>query len=968
MAQAPAEDAARASVPLTDANGQMQQSLWRRFFGWEKDNSADGSSEPAHKADDGLEQQRDTQNGIIRRVSRKVVPGLPRAQTFKRQRSEVRSRLEPVLPTPAERRAVSMDRRVQSSNSVPDHSDLRSSAPDFLHHRLSAPQHPPSDPMSPLEDHDFARHLDGSYVDRDPFDGPLYHTDALSRIDVQSMTTSQYDSLIESELERKWILNLSMHFRDKSKREKFFVTFRQHEHTWQRVTVSLDYRIAPESSLEADLAATHYQRDKSAKIYEAIRESLADIQFYDTVTNLKLETRDGRLHVHVTEDGNEIINYPKTQMVQHLDCKRYKAREIHFDSHMSGFVYKVRVHGQLLIKKEIPGPDTVDEFLYEINALNQLCHADNVIRFQGLVVDDSEEHVTGLLINYAARGALIDVIYDSEHSLPWPTREKWARQIIGGLSEIHEAGFVQGDFTLSNIVIDEHDDAKIIDINRRGCPIGWEPPEATPLIESNQRISMYIGVKSDLYQLGMVLWALATQEDEPDAFGRPLKIGPDVQVPAWYRRVVDTCLSVDPRNRVQAAQLLSWFPDAQDDAHHARPNGSAVSLNGDNGSRRDFFSPSGVPQIKTVHPPSDWAYVGWGSQHLSDEPFYYPSRGRSPPSPMPSNQGNYNPARYGHRAYTWSDNLNHAPTVQSVNDILTRESKGRPTTEPTTNGGALETYADGPYAQRRTAANMGKDGEYLPGRRTSLPGDHYPYSNNNNNNNNYNNKEPSEADQQDMTATWGTHPKKEGLRDERNKHDTSNTGSRSREPGRRRNTGPNSHADSGKDVTEPASTRRASRGYGHTAASRQRRVSRGRSGRSSAASVSQQGGQQVVAAVGTTPLNEDDREERTYGDGLQAQYQPRHDHHRHQEEEESYRATSPSPDLDFTTITRRPPPDDVLKGVGSAYSPALRPRDGVEGGDERRRQQHDMMIFDEDLCPELDLSLREALQVTDGKA
>lgn len=36
------------------------------------------------------------------------------------------------------------------------------------------------------------------------------------------------------------------------------------------------------------------------------------------------------------------------------------------------------------------------------------------------------------------------------------------------------AGFVQGDFTLSNIVIDSNDDAKIIDINRRGCPVGWE--------------------------------------------------------------------------------------------------------------------------------------------------------------------------------------------------------------------------------------------------------------------------------------------------------------------------------------------------------------------------------------------------------------------------------------------------------------------------------------------------------------
>lgn len=122
--------------------------------------------------------------------------------------------------------------------------------------------------------------------------------------DTASMTTSQYDNMIHDELERIWILNLSMHFRDKSKREKFFVTYREKEQHWRRVTISLDYRGAPDNSLEMDLLQTRFQRDKSAKIYEAIRESLIDIQFYETVTNLKLQTTEGRLHVHVVEDVN----------------------------------------------------------------------------------------------------------------------------------------------------------------------------------------------------------------------------------------------------------------------------------------------------------------------------------------------------------------------------------------------------------------------------------------------------------------------------------------------------------------------------------------------------------------------------------------------------------------------------------------------------------------------------------------
>ena len=381
-------------------------------------------------------------------------------------------------------------------------------------------------------------------------------------------------------------------------------------------------------------------------------------------------------------------------MIQHMRCRRIKERDLEFDSHMSGFVYKVRVNGEVLIKKEIPGPDTVEEFLYEINALNRLRSANNVIRFYGVVVDDKEELVKGLLISYAEQGALIDVIYDNDHTLPWQTRERWARQIVSGLSEIHEAGFVQGDFTLSNIVINDKGDAKIIDINRRGCPVGWEPPEATPLIESNQRISMYIGVKSDLYQLGMVLWALATQEDEPEAHGRPLRIGPEVRAPAWYRRVVDICLSDDPRNRLQALDLLSLFQDhqhAEESRHHRyHPGESAISVDDSYSRHHDylgdsFVSNGNIPRIKTIQPSSssnEWGYGGsWGANQyanpsMSDDHFHYPTRGRSPPSPMPSNNGDCDPRdRYGHHRmeYGWSGGASAAPHsatlgVPSYND------------------------------------------------------------------------------------------------------------------------------------------------------------------------------------------------------------------------------------------------------------------------------------------------------------
>lgn len=555
------------------------------------------------------------------------MPGLPRSGTFKRQQSELRDRLEPAVQAPEERRTLSVDRRrnVSARNSSTAIAPPRLSAPELLDPITTTDGVIDKSNLSEVSTQDEAGKEEYIEVSKEP-----------SNVDTQSISTQAFDEMIVEELERRWILNLSMHFRDKSKREKFFVTFAETPTHWRRVTISLDYRNAPEGSLEEELQRTRFQRDKSARIYEAIRDSLPDIQFYDTVTNLKLQTENERLHVHVVEDLSEIISYPPIKAIHHLNCRRVREDELVFDSHLSGFVYKVRHNGQVFIKKEIPGPDTVDEFLYEINALHQLSGSSSVIQFGGVVLDNQGEVVKGLLISFAEQGALIDVIYDGEGRIPWKRRERWAKQIVQGLSEIHEAGFVQGDFTLSNIVIDADDNAKIIDINRRGCPVGWEPPEVAALIDSNQRISMYIGVKSDLYQLGMVLYALATQQDEPENH-RPLNLSCfPAEIPDYYLDLCHRCLNDDPRCRSQASALLTLFPMASE--HHHK-NGYPIPIvvdayhSGDvqfsNGHKYDNYNPLApqYPQSPVSEAPNVYDYA---VTDTSTEPDY-PSRGRSPP-------------------------------------------------------------------------------------------------------------------------------------------------------------------------------------------------------------------------------------------------------------------------------------------------------------------------------------------------
>ncbi len=363
-----------------------------------------------------------------RKKSRKVIPGLPRPGTFKRQQSELRVKLEPVQPH-FERRALSVDPRRNDS----DRGSSRI-APSFG--RTSAPVLVVAS-AQPCDSQTEALKMEPTIITEAIEPEPESKDNAVLPLAFHDV----FEDEVAEELEKRWILNLSMHFRDRSNREKFFVTFAETPTHWRRVTISLDYRNAAVGSLEADLQHTQYQRDKSAKIYDAIRDSLPDIHFYDTVTNLKLATEEERLHVHVTEDINEVIHFPPVAAIAHLSCPRVKEEDIVFDCHLSGFVYKVVFHGQTFIKKEIPGPDTTEEFLYEVNALNRLSGSNSVIQFGGVITDNEGRHLKGLLISYAGQGALIDVLYDGKRELSWPRRERWAKQIVQGLSEIHEGEF-----------------------------------------------------------------------------------------------------------------------------------------------------------------------------------------------------------------------------------------------------------------------------------------------------------------------------------------------------------------------------------------------------------------------------------------------------------------------------------------------------------------------------------------------
>jgi len=127
------------------------------------------------------------------------------------------------------------------------------------------------------------------------------------------------------------------------------------------------------------------------------------------------------------------------------------------------------------------------------------------------------------------------------------------------IADVHNEGLFMGGLWLEHLGVDADDAIKLLVLSyKRGCVVGWESPEMSEMMKSGQKVSNRPGLKSELYQLGMVLWALATEEDEPELSPRPLKIADEIL--HYYRSMVAICLSARPRDRMWASELLRMFP------------------------------------------------------------------------------------------------------------------------------------------------------------------------------------------------------------------------------------------------------------------------------------------------------------------------------------------------------------------------------------------------------------------------
>jgi hypothetical protein len=312
------------------------------------------------------------------------------------------------------------------------------------------------------------------------------------------------------------------------------------------------------------------------------------------------ERNDSILPIKLSRPSFQVKEYLRkiTSMIYHWDCPRYPDRQ--FDQRprcryrpTNSFI--VRLHARWVLASRF-GSDKfyIDRDLYILRALHHLKGAPGITPFLGVLFDDNDI-ISGYLSELPAAGKLGRVMADATQSgqpVTWARRERWCRQIVQAVAQMHSQEYVVGflgEQPDCGIGIASNDNAVLygrFSTTFRYLPNKWcTPPECKQSASASGAIAAT--PETDLYQLGLLLWRIAANKSavaqidscktagcttganaiclEPHA--DPVQLpSPDEHIPQYVRVVIAECRWELPGRRLPASELLKMFPSLAENA------------------------------------------------------------------------------------------------------------------------------------------------------------------------------------------------------------------------------------------------------------------------------------------------------------------------------------------------------------------------------------------------------------------
>jgi len=181
-----------------------------------------------------------------------------------------------------------------------------------------------------------------------------------------------------------------------------------------------------------------------------------------------------------------------------------------------GAVYRGTYRGQTVAVKHLQNVNGKYELQKEFDIMSSM-RSPRVVYFYGVVL--SETMTAYMVMSYCAKGALTSVLRDLLFDLSWPLVFKWCRQIVQGVSDLHnwKPQIIHRDLKSLNLLIDEYDDCVVSDFGISRFVVDDNLSTLGKLRGTYAYCApeIYLGapatVKSDVFSLGIIFWELATR-------------------------------------------------------------------------------------------------------------------------------------------------------------------------------------------------------------------------------------------------------------------------------------------------------------------------------------------------------------------------------------------------------------------------------------------------------------------------
>ncbi|KAL9046285.1 MAG: hypothetical protein Q9214_000840, partial [Letrouitia sp. 1 TL-2023] len=202
--------------------------------------------------------------------------------------------------------------------------------------------------------------------------------------------------------------------------------------------------------------------------------------------------------------SSAVLNY-----LHDLGCGRYdESQVVQIEIIDPPSYFYSSLNGVPVLETKFVDTTPASELIYTIRALHCMNGAPGFSKLVGVVTDDSRRYLKSYLVELPRQCRNILTVADLSPS--WERRERWAVQLIRGISLVHAQGFVFGGLTVkTRPVIDDTDSVRFWSFKERFLPgrtVGaYYPPEfryvrdMSPLVKDTDL--PYVTTKTDIFHL-----------------------------------------------------------------------------------------------------------------------------------------------------------------------------------------------------------------------------------------------------------------------------------------------------------------------------------------------------------------------------------------------------------------------------------------------------------------------------------